>query len=481
MMSDKIGLKTKFSYAVGMFGANFGCAPIYIFLMFYFTDVAGLPGAFVGTMFLVARLIDAVTDPMMGLIVDNTRSRFGKFKPWILIGTVLNALFILALFKSHVFSGTSLYVYSTVIYILWGVSYTIMDIPIWSMVPALSKSRPEREKLVVWARLSASIVWWAVGAYGLATIKYMGGSDPSNGFFNAALGVCAIFVAGAIVLFFNVKETVQVGTDLSHTSTDPALFNLEEKVEEVSPTKAEKITVKDMLHIVSSNDQLKVLIGCILAFNIANMMIGGFGLYYFKYVIGQENMFSQYMMAAGLAEISAIFLLPFLANRLPREWMWLIACALPALSCLVLYLAGIISPEMAIFVSISGAIVKFGVGMFNVLSTVMLADVVDYGEYISGKRSESIIFSAQTMLIKLAGALSAFITGAGLSLVGYVANQEQTPSTIVGIKILMLGVPTALVLISAFIYKKFYKLHHGFRKEDFEGKEDDLGGAPAVN
>jgi len=464
-MSDKIGLKTKFSYAVGMFGANFGCAPIYIFLMFYFTDVAGLPGAFVGTMFLVARLIDAVTDPMMGLIVDNTRSRFGKFKPWILIGTVLNALFILALFKSHVFSGTSLYVYSTVIYILWGVSYTIMDIPIWSMVPALSKSRPEREKLVVWARLSASIVWWAVGAYGLATIKYMGGSDPSNGFFNAALGVCAIFVAGAIVLFFNVKETVQVGTDLSHTSTDPALFNLEEKVEEVSPTKAEKITVKDMLHIVSSNDQLKVLIGCILAFNIANMMIGGFGLYYFKYVIGQENMFSQYMMAAGLAEISGI------------EWMWLIACALPALSCLVLYLAGIISPEMAIFVSISGAIVKFGVGMFNVLSTVMLADVVDYGEYITGKRSESIIFSAQTMLIKLAGALSAFITGVGLSLVGYVANQEQTPSTIVGIKILMLGVPTVLVLISAFIYQKFYKMHHGFRKEDFE----DPSGAPAVD
>jgi len=308
MMSDKISLKTKFSYGVGMFGANFGCAPIYVFLMFYFTDIAGLEAAFVGTMFLVARLIDAVTDPMMGMIVDNTRTRFGKFKPWIVIGTLLNALFILALFKSHVFSGTSLYVYSTIIYILWGVSYTIMDIPIWSMVPALSKSRPEREKLVVWARLSASTVWWLVGAYGLATINYMGGSEQSNGFFNAAVGACAIFVAGAFFLFFNVKEKV-----------------------EVEPKKAEKITVKDMLHIVSSNDQLKALIGCILSFNIANMMIGGFGLYYFKYVIGLENMFSQYMMAAGLAEISGVFLLPFLANRLPRKHMWLIACMLPVL------------------------------------------------------------------------------------------------------------------------------------------------------
>jgi melibiose permease len=464
MMSEKINLKTKFFYSLGMLGANFGCAPIYIFLMYYFTDIAGLKGAFVGTMFLVARLIDAVTDPMMGLVVDNTKSRFGKFRPWIVIGTVLNTACVLALFKSHVFSGTSLYVYSSIVYILWGVSYTIMDIPIWSMVPALSRSRPEREKLVVWARLSASIVWWLVGAYGLATISFMGGGEKAsvgeqaNAFFYAALAVCVIFITGALVLFFNVKEKV-----------------------EVSATKAEKIKVKDMIHIISSNDQLKALIGCILSFNIANMMIGGFGLYYFKYVIGIENMFSQYMMAAGLAEISGVFLLPFIANRLPRKYMWFIACSLPALSCLVLYLAGVISPEMAIFVSISGAIVKFGVGMFNVLSTVMLADVVDYGEYITGKRSESIIFSAQTMLIKLAGALSAFITGVGLSLVGYVANQEQTPGTLLGIKILMLGVPAALVLISALIYKKFYKLHCGFNKEDFENKDKDLDGSPLMD
>lgn len=450
-MSDKISLKTKFSYSLGMFGANFGCAPIYVFLMFYFTDVAGLEAAFVGTMFLVARLIDAVTDPMMGMIVDNTKTRFGKFKPWILIGAVLNSIFILALFKSHAFSGTSLYVYSTIIYILWGVSYTVADIPIWSMVPALSKSRPEREKLVVWARLSASIVWWLVGGYGLLVISYMGNGEQTNGFFNAALGACAIFIVGAFVIFFCVKEQV-----------------------EVSPTATEKFKVKDVIHIITSNDQLKALVGCILSFNIANMMIGGFGLYYFKYVIGLEGLFSQYMMAAGLAEISGVFLLPFLAKQLPRKYMWFIACSLPAISCLVLYAAGVISPEMALFVSISGAIVKFGVGMFNVLSTVMLADVVDYGEFITGKRSESIIFSAQTMLIKLAGALSAFITGVGLSIVGFVANQPQEPGTLLGIKVLMLGVPVVLVSISALIYWKFYKLHNGFNREEFENDDQSV-------
>ncbi|MGJ8641477.1 MAG: melibiose:sodium transporter MelB [Opitutaceae bacterium] len=447
-MSGEISLKTKFSYSLGMFGANFGCAPIYVFLMFYFTDVAGLEAAFVGTMFLVARLIDAVTDPMMGMVVDNTKTRFGKFKPWILIGAVLNSVFILALFKSHAFSGTSLYVYSTIAYILWGITYTIADIPLWSMVPALSKSRPERERLVVWARLSASIVWWLVGGYGLVTISYLGDGEQADGFFNAALGVCAIFVIGALILFFTVKEKVEVDSKVP-----------------------EKFKIKDVIHIIASNDQLKVLIGCILSFNVANMMIGGFGLYYFKYVIGLEDLFSQYMIAAGLAEISGVFLLPFLANQLPRKYMWLMACSLPAISCFVLFAAGVISPEMALFVSISGGIVKFGVGMFNVLSTVMLADVVDYGEFITGKRSESIIFSAQTMLVKLAGALSAFITGVGLSLVGFVANEVQTASTILGIKVLMLGVPTVLVLISAIIYRKFYKLHDGFNREEFESDD----------
>jgi len=442
-VTDHISFKTKLSYGLGALGKDFGCAPIYIFLMFYFTDIAGLEAAFVGTMFLFARFIDAVTDPMMGMVVDNTKSRFGKFRPWIVIGTLVNAAVVLALFKAHLFEGTSLYVYATIAYIVWGVTYTIMDIPFWSIIPALSKSRPEREKLVVWPRIFASMAWWLVGAYGLVTVSYFGNGDQAEGFFNASLAICVVFIASAFLVFFNVKE--KVNTQI-HT----------------------KFTPKDVVSIIRNNDQLRILIGCVLAFQVANMMIGGFALYYFKYVVGTEGLFSEFMWAAGLSEIAGVFLLPHLANRLPRKWMWLLACTLPVVSCAVLYAAGIISPQTAIFVGVAGGIVKFGVGMFNVLSTVMLADVVDYGEHKTGMRSESIIFSVQTMLVKLAGALSAFMTGVGLSLIGYEANVEQSESTITGIQFLMLGLPCILMFVSAFIYKRYYKLHEGFDRRAFE-------------
>ena len=140
---DTVDLSTKVAYGFGALGKDFACSIIYIFLMFYYTDVAGLPAAFVGSLFLVARVVDAVTDPMMGVLVDNTRSRYGKFRPWIVIGTLVNSLALIAVFSTHLFSGSALYVYAAITYILWGITYTIMDIPIgrwYPRCPAVDRS-----------------------------------------------------------------------------------------------------------------------------------------------------------------------------------------------------------------------------------------------------------------------------------------------------------------------------------------------------
>ncbi|WP_375750500.1 melibiose:sodium transporter MelB [Vibrio sp. HN007] len=444
-MSDSaITLKTKMSYGLGALGKDFACAPIYIFLMFYFTDVAGLPAAFVGTIFLAARIIDAITDPMMGMIVDNTRSKFGKFRPWIVIGTILNAVVLVALFSTHMFEGTALYVYAAAAYILWGLTYTIMDIPYWSMIPALSDSRQEREKLVVWPRLFASLAWFVTGTYGLHIVGELGNGDQGQGFFNVAMLIAVLFVMSAFLIARNVKEKAA-----------PAATT-------------EKFNIKDVLAIIGQNDQLKALIGTVLSFQIANMLVGGFAIYYFTYALGNAELFPIYMMVAGAAEVAGVFLFPHIAGRLPRKHLWMIACGFPIVSCLILVFMGMAAPGNALLIGLSGAAIKFGVGIANALQTVMLADVVDYGEHKTGRRSESVIFSIQTMLVKFAGAAGGFITGVGLSAIGYVPNVEQAESTIFGLQVMMLVIPAVMMTSSGVIYKRFYRLHEGFNKDVVE-------------
>lgn len=442
MVSQKISLRTKASYGVGALGKDFAVSIMYVFLMFYYTDVAGISAAFAGTLLLVARILDAVTDPMMGMIVDNTRTRFGKFRPWIVIGTVVNTGFLVAVFSAHHFSGTALYVYATITYILWGISYTVMDIPFWSMIPAISSDRKEREHLVVWPRLFASFAWMLMGTYGLLLVTELGGDDKGHGFFLFTLVILVTFFFSSALTVMNVKEQVQVKTT------------------------ADKFSFKDVWQIIASNDQLKALFGAVLSFNFAAQLVGGLAIYYFTYAVGNSELFPVFMLASGIAEMSGIFLCPWLCRLLPRKQMWVIACGFPVICCVVLLVAAITVPESVVLVALAGAALKFGLGLANVLSTVMLADVVDYGEYQSGRRSESIIFSAQTVLVKAAGAFAGFATGVGLTMVGYVPNQAQNSSTILGLQLLMIATPIVLMLISAFVYKTYYRLHEGFAIED---------------
>ena len=409
--------------------------------MFYYTDVAGLPAAFVGTLFLFARIIDAVTDPMMGMVVDNTRSRFGKFRPWILIGTLVNSTFLILVFSTHMMEGPWLYAYAIVTYILWGITYTIMDIPFWSLFPALSSSRAEREKLVVWPRIFASIAWWIMGTWGLLAVSTLGGEDRGQGFFYLTIVITVFFLFSSILTVMNVREKVPTSTEV------------------------QKFGLGDVIRILSQNDQLKALFGSVLFFNLAIHLIGGITIYYFTYAIGREDLFPKFMMASGAAEILGVFLFPHLSRMLPRKIMWFLACGFPVICCVVLGGAAFIAPENIILVATAGACLKFGFGIANGLATVMLADVVDYGEHKTGKRSESIIFSVQTLLVKGAGALAGFFTGVGLSVVGYQANIQQTEETIWGIRALMIAVPFFLMFISAWVYHKWYRLHEGFVAE----------------
>ena len=431
-----VNAKMKLSYGLGALGKDYACAIVYLFLMYYLTDVVGLVPAFVGTLFLVARMWDAINDPMMGMIVDNTRSRWGKFRPWIFIGTVLNAIILVALF--FIPSGMSqkaLYVYVAVVYILWGMSYTVMDIPFWSMIPVLSSDKKEREKIAVVPRIFASISWLTLGSFGLWIISRFGKGNEGRGFFLVALGIATLFIFTSFICVTNVKEEI------------------------VSDTKAPKINLKDAFRLILKNDQLVALIGAVLAFNLVTQTFGGVAIYYFKYVIGNENFFSVFTGFAGIAETSGLVLFPILSGKIGRKKTFFLACIIPVIGLLLLLVSGTVAPENTTLVALSGFLAKLGIGLSLGISTVMLADVVDYGEFKFGSRNESVIFSVQTLLVKSASAVSGWLIGVGLSLAGYVANAEQTPTAISGIRTLMIYFPMIISILGYVIYKKYYKLN----------------------
>ena len=438
---QKLTSREKYSYGIGAYGKDLACGIVYTFLMIYFTDVVGINPAFVGTLFLVARLWDAINDPIMGMIVDNTRSKFGKFRPWIFIGTILNSVVLFLLFRKPDLEGTSLYLYYSVMYILWGMTYTIMDIPYWSMIPTLATTKEDREKISVVPRIFASLGGLTVTTFGIALVNKLGNGNQIKGFEYFALGIIIIFIISTIVTCINVKEKTQVQVN------------------------NEKVNIKQAFNILKQNDQLLVFIGIVLAYNLAMQLAGGAAIYYFKYVAGKESLFSVYSFFK-VAEIGGLMLFPVVTRKIGRQQVFRVATILPMFGLITLFISGLIAPQSILFISVSAVLLNLGSGFLLGSTTVMLADIVDYGEYKLGSRNESIIFSAQTLLVKLASALSGWLIGVGLSLIGYVAGAAvQSNITIIGIRVIMTIIPSIVALVMYVIYKSKYKINGSFHDE----------------
>ena len=182
------------AYGLGAIGKDMVYALSASYVMYYYQDLLGISATFVGLILMIARIFDALNDPFMGVLVAKTNTKWGRFRPWLLSGTLLNAFVLFALFSAGSLQGKALMTFFSVVYILWGVTYTMMDIPYWSMIPAVTDNAADREGMSVVGRTCAGVGNALITIFTVMSVKVLGSGNEVVGFGRLALIVAVLFV-----------------------------------------------------------------------------------------------------------------------------------------------------------------------------------------------------------------------------------------------------------------------------------------------
>lgn len=426
--------KVKVSYGVGAVGKDMVYCIVSGFLLYYYNTVLGISATFIGVLFMIARIFDAFNDPFMGIIVEKTNSRIGKFRPWLLIGTILSAISLYVMYAvPESLTGTSLLVYTSAAYIIWCTTYTLMDIPYWSMIPAITQNEKDRETISVIGRSCAGLGFAVPTALTMFLVPILGNGNERTGF-RIFAGIIAVFFIGAIlVTVINVKE--------------------KEKPVIRSPR------IKEMFQALFRNDQALAVVITIVIFNASIYLTSQLAIYFFKYDIGNSALYGIFGTVGGATQILSMMSLPLIRKKLDRRTIFTGAIIIAILGYALLFLLGALKISNLILLCIAAIIIYFGFGLATVLTTVFLADTVDYGEWKTKQRSESVIFSMQTFVVQLASAFSVLIAGVSLDLVKLDTEAEiQSAATLQGMRVFMIIIPMVGLLASVLFFRKKYQL-----------------------
>ena len=454
----KLSKGQKAAFGFGAFGKDIVYMLIATYLLNYYNVVLGMDSVFIGAVMMAARVFDAFNDPFMGIVVAKTKTKWGKYRPWILAGTVLNAFTIYALFATPTTDNPNSAVMKTwlvVFYFAWGITYTLMDIPFWSMVPAVTNSGSDREQLSSIARTCAGVGDAIPTVLTMTIVPILGaGTAAANmriGYRYWALIIAVVFLISEIVCVSAVKEKA-IESDVPATK------------------------IKDMFVALFKNDQaMTVVVSIILVYASLNIC-GNLILYFFQFDVGNYNAYSIFTAVAFAANVFTMMIVPALRTKLSKNQLYLIGFLIQIAGyALIIFLSftGIYSASSWYILCVPGVMIYMGYGLLNVIMTIFLSDSVDYGELKNGSRDESVIFSMQTFTVKLASGFAVFLAGIVVDVVGLDIsdNAVNTAATLSGLRLWM-TIPSILCLIiGVIVYKKNYKLDDATMKDISEKLE----------
>jgi Na+/melibiose symporter-like transporter len=593
----KLGFKEKFAYGIGAVGKDMVYMLSASYILYYYQDIMGVSAWVMGIILLIARVFDAFNDPLMGVLVAKTKTKWGKFRPWLFIGTLTNAVVLFFMFDAPpTLNAKGMIAYAAIFYILWGVTYTMMDIPYWSMVPAFTESGKERENMSALGRSCAGVgsaiitivtvlAVAAIGNFALSktndnvskqfnnTFDYDGvsayaaeldeaGNTTGNVkeirhviinvkasakefenetsfnnsncnfdvFFKNAKGYttgqytkddCSMdivtddlnYTALAVIYLSSDKfekiDNEESSMNMNITSTKEVdrlgfkYFSLIVAIlffvfilitclliKEKSTVDVQTASIGDMFKALVQNDQAMAIVITIVLVNSSVYITSNLLIYFFKYDIGGASWQGNYTLfntfGGGIQILAMMLFFPIMRKFLNTLKMFYVSVISAIFGYVVLLVMALSGASSVYLFFIPGFFIFGAVGLLNVLVTVFLANTVDYGEIKNNRRDESVIFSMQTFVVKLASGIAALAAAISLSVFkisetsssykaidGSLLKGLQTAidnikssggvsvsgGSIIGLRFVMTVLPMIVLVIALFIFKARYTLN----------------------
>lgn len=435
-----------FRYGFGGFGVNLMYILVSSFIIYFLTDVAGISVAMAGTMFLFSRVIDALFDPIIGALSDRTKSKWGRYRPYMMFGSIIGVLIFVMLFTVVNFGARGNNIYYFVVYCIWSIGYTLMVLPYQSIVSIVAKNKERRNLLVMSSKLfsiPAGLIAFNVFTF----IGKLGGGPEAWQKLAIILSLCIVpsmWICASCGRRFDTKD-----------AAEKAMLKAD----------GGKFTFKDQLKVVISNKALLMLIIAFATNNLADASIKAVQSYFAKYVLEDMSFVAKVGNAGMLLGIFGIVLVPLFARKFAKRDIFIFGTIIHIIYPISLLF---IEPKANIGLITILAISNGVAGMIcNIAAFMMLPDCVDFGKKMTGLKSAGMVTSGFTFSLKASAAIGGTLASYVLGLAGFEANVIQS-STVLTAMVMCIAIPAIGSDIASYFAMKKYPIDE--RTADFLGE-----------
>ena len=410
------------------------------YILIFYTDVFGITAGAAGLIMMFTRIWDAVNDPMMGMVADRTRTKWGRYRPWLLFMAVPVGILLILNFYTPDLSGGGKVAYAAITYVLLSMAFTAVDIPYWSLPSAMTRDSSRRAGIFSIARTATTLTSVISAVIIIPLTQRLGGGSQEKGFFRTAVLFAAFSIFFYMIGFGNIREHVE-------------------------PVKQKKEGLGNSLKVLACNKPLLLIILSVLIILTANGLRNSTLPYFAQYNLGALSLVSILTALSIPGMLAGMLLAPVLAKKFGKKKVFLGACIYGMISNLLFFFTEY-TDTVRVFLMIALTGVSFG--FILVLESAMIADTIEYAQWKTGQRREGMISSTQTFVSKLCLALSGGLIGLILTVTGYTPGQVQTGTTLMAFHMMMtlvVAAAFALAMVPMFFYGLTEEVHAGIVKE----------------